>query len=483
MLVIAVPIGVNVGLVAGYLGGWVDYVLMRLTDIFLSIPPLVLAMSIMGFLAPTLINGMLAVTVMWWPWYARLIYNVTRSEAGEGYVLAAEVVGASTSHILFREILPNCWPSILTKMTLDIGFVILIASSLSFLGLGVQPPTPDLGSMVADGAKYMPDAWWLTVFPAIAILLVVLGFNLVGDGLREAFGSRAMSAPTLAIRDLRSPSAAARDGEVLHGISLTSSRARGGAGRRIRLGQVGDGAPRAGPAAGAGAASPGSSCSKGRDLARSEREIARLRGTRMSMIFQDPTSALNPTFTIATSSTRCCRAAQPGIQPARGRGIAEAALADSRSRTRARARLLRLPAFGRHEPAGDDRHGAGQPAGAADRRRARHGARRDGPGGDAETDARPHRKDHTAVLFISHNLGVVREFADRVYVIYTGRMVEQGTTAQPFRRPAPSLYPRAALGGAADRRRRHSRIAERSPDYFAPLVVHPGCGEPGRAAR
>jgi peptide/nickel transport system permease protein len=187
VLAIAVPIGVVVGLVAGYSEGWIDYGLMRLTDIFLSIPPLVLAMSIMGFLEPTLINGMLAVTAMWWPWYARLIYNVTRSESREGYVLAAEVTGASTAHILFREILPNCWPSILTKMTLDVGFVILIASSLSFLGLGVQPPTPDLGSMVADGAKYMPDAWWLTIFPAIAILLIVLGFNLVGDGLREAF--------------------------------------------------------------------------------------------------------------------------------------------------------------------------------------------------------------------------------------------------------------------------------------------------------
>jgi peptide/nickel transport system permease protein len=187
VLAIAVPIGVVVGLVAGYKGGWIDYCLMRLTDIFLSVPPLVLAMSIMGFLEPTLTNGMLAVTVMWWPWYARLVYNVTRSESREGYVLAAEVVGASTLHILFREILPNCWPSILTKMTLDIGFVILIASSLSFLGLGVQPPTPDLGSMVADGARYMPDAWWLTVFPAIAIVLIVLGFNLVGDGLREAF--------------------------------------------------------------------------------------------------------------------------------------------------------------------------------------------------------------------------------------------------------------------------------------------------------
>ena len=100
-----------------------------------------------------------------------------------------EVIGASKAHIMFREILPNCVPSILTKMTLDLGFVILIASSLSFLGLGVQPPTPDLGSMVADGAKYLPDSWWLTVFPGLAILVAVFGFNLVGDALRELFGA------------------------------------------------------------------------------------------------------------------------------------------------------------------------------------------------------------------------------------------------------------------------------------------------------
>ena len=187
VLAIATPVGVIVGLVAGYKGGWTDYILMRITDVFLAVPPLVLAMAIMGFLEPTLMNGMLAITAMWWPWYARLVYNVTRGEAQEGYVLAAETVGASTLHILFREILPNCWPSILTKMTLDVGFVILMASSLSFLGLGVQPPTPDLGSMVAEGAKYMPDGWWLSLWPALAILLVVLGFNLVGDGLREAF--------------------------------------------------------------------------------------------------------------------------------------------------------------------------------------------------------------------------------------------------------------------------------------------------------
>ena len=188
VLVIAVPIGVAIGLAAGYLGGWTEYLLMRLTDVFLSIPPLVLAMSIMGLLEPTLTNGMIAVTAMWWPWYTRLVYNIARSEKEEGYVLAAEVIGASKTHIMFREILPNCVPSIITKMTLDFGFVILIASSLSFLGLGVQPPTPDLGSMVAEGAKYLPDSWWLTVFPGLAILIAVFGFNLIGDALREILG-------------------------------------------------------------------------------------------------------------------------------------------------------------------------------------------------------------------------------------------------------------------------------------------------------
>lgn len=188
VLALAVPVGVTVGLIAGYVGGKVEFVLMRLTDVFLSIPPLVLAMSMMGLLEPSLTNGMMAVTVMWWPWYARLVYNLTRSEREEGYVLAAEVIGASRLHIMFREILPNCVPSILTKMTIDFGFVILIASSLSFLGLGVQPPTPDLGSMVAEGAKYLPDSWWLTVFPGLAILVVVFGFNLIGDALRDILG-------------------------------------------------------------------------------------------------------------------------------------------------------------------------------------------------------------------------------------------------------------------------------------------------------
>ena len=188
VLAISTPIGAVVGLIAGYKGGWIETVLMRITDVFLSVPPLVLAIAMMGVLEPTLTNAMLAVTAMWWPWYARLVYNIARSEREEGYVLAAEVIGASSNHITFREILPNCLPAIITKMTLDMGFVIIIASSLSFLGLGVQPPTPDLGSMVAEGARYLPDSWWLSVFPGLAILLAVFGFNLLGDGLREILG-------------------------------------------------------------------------------------------------------------------------------------------------------------------------------------------------------------------------------------------------------------------------------------------------------
>ena len=185
VLAIAVPIGVTFGLIAGYVGGWTEYGLMRIADVFLSIPPLVLAMSIMGLLQPTLTNGMLAVTAMWWPWYARLVYNLTRSEKEEGYVLAAEMIGASNAHIIFREILPNCIPSILTKMTLDVGFVILIASSLSFLGLGVQPPMTSLGNMVGYGREYLSRAPWIVVAPSLVIVLTTLSVSSIGDWFRD----------------------------------------------------------------------------------------------------------------------------------------------------------------------------------------------------------------------------------------------------------------------------------------------------------
>jgi peptide/nickel transport system permease protein len=186
VLALVVPPGVILGLVAGYYQGtWLDTVIMRTTDIFLAVPPLVLALAICSVLTPNLFNAMLAVSLMWWPWYCRLVYGLASTLRHEFFVASAETIGASRIHILFREILPNCISPIFTKMSLDMGWVILIGSALSFVGLGVQPPRPGLGTMVADGSKYLPDQWWIAVFPALAIVLVVLGFNLLGDGLRD----------------------------------------------------------------------------------------------------------------------------------------------------------------------------------------------------------------------------------------------------------------------------------------------------------
>ena len=188
VLALAVPVGVIVGLCAGYLGGWTETVAMRITDIFLAVPSLVLAMAILGLFAPSLTMTMIAVAVGWWPWYARLVYNQTRSICTEEYITAAHVTGASATRMMFTEILPVTSGTVLTKMTLDMGFVILLGSSLGFIGLGAQPPTPDLGTMVAEGTALLPDVWWQPVFASLAILVVVLGFNLLGDGLRDLFG-------------------------------------------------------------------------------------------------------------------------------------------------------------------------------------------------------------------------------------------------------------------------------------------------------
>jgi peptide/nickel transport system permease protein len=186
VLSLVVPPGVMLGLVAGYYQGtWLDTVIMRTTDIFLAVPPLVLALAICSVLTPNLFNAMVAVSLMWWPWYCRLVYGLASTLRHEFFVASAETMGASKLHILFREILPNCISPIFTKMSLDMGWVILIGSALSFVGLGVQPPRPGLGTMVADGSKYLPDRWWIAVFPALAIVVVVLGFNLLGDGLRD----------------------------------------------------------------------------------------------------------------------------------------------------------------------------------------------------------------------------------------------------------------------------------------------------------
>jgi peptide/nickel transport system permease protein len=188
VLSIAVPIGSSLGLVAGYFRGTlVDAIITRITDVFLAVPPLVLALAIASLLAPTLTNAMLAISVMWWPWYTRLVYGMASTLSKEYFVRSAELSGGTWVHITVRELLPNCVSPILTKMTLDMGIVIMVGASLGFVGLGEQAPAPALGNMVADGAKYMPELWWMTVFPALAIMVIVLGFNLLGDGVRDMF--------------------------------------------------------------------------------------------------------------------------------------------------------------------------------------------------------------------------------------------------------------------------------------------------------
>jgi peptide/nickel transport system permease protein len=190
VLALVVPPGVLLGLLAGYFHGtWIDTAIMRVTDIFLAVPPLILALAVASVLKPNLWNGMMAVSLMWWPWYTRLVYGLAVALRNEYFVTAAEVTGASTAHIIFREILPNTISPILTKMSIDIAWVIIIGSMLSFVGLGVQPPEPSLGTMIADGARYLPDQWWIAVFPALAIVVVVLGFNLLGDGMRDMLGA------------------------------------------------------------------------------------------------------------------------------------------------------------------------------------------------------------------------------------------------------------------------------------------------------
>ncbi|MEF2805929.1 MAG: ABC transporter permease [Massilistercora timonensis] len=188
VLAIAVPVGFIVGVLAGYYKDtWVETVLMRIVDIFLSVPALVLALAIAAIMEPNLKNSMIAITIMWWPWYARLSFGVVSSLRTENYIMYAELTGAKLGHIIVKEFLPNTFDQILTKMTLDMGYVIIMGATLSFVGLGEQPPAPALGNMINDGVNYLPDMWWLTIFPAVTIILIVLGFNLLGDGVGNIF--------------------------------------------------------------------------------------------------------------------------------------------------------------------------------------------------------------------------------------------------------------------------------------------------------
>lgn len=187
VIAMGLVIGVPIGLVAGYYGGKVEAVLMRITDVFSSIPALVLALAFSVVLGSSFGNAILALGLVWWRVFARLAHGQTLSLRNENYVVAARLMGASDSRVMFREILPNMTSTLLVTASLDAGAVILIGTSISFLGAGASPPTAEWGLMVAGGRHYLPGAWWPTLFPGLAILVTVMSLNMIGDGLRDIF--------------------------------------------------------------------------------------------------------------------------------------------------------------------------------------------------------------------------------------------------------------------------------------------------------
>lgn len=183
-------IGILVGTFAGYYGGKVDEALMRITDVFLAFPPLILALAIVAALGPGLVNAMLAISFVWWPWYARMVRGLVLQAKEQQYVLAARAMGARDSRIMFRHILPNCMMPIIVQASMDLGSALVTTAGLSFIGLGAQAPTPEWGAMVGVGRRYLLTAWWLSTFPGLAIFITILSLNQLSDTLQDIFSSR-----------------------------------------------------------------------------------------------------------------------------------------------------------------------------------------------------------------------------------------------------------------------------------------------------
>jgi len=187
---LALTIGIVLGLIAGYFGGWIEMAVMRVTDVFVSVPRLLLPVAFAGVMQPSLRNATTALVITWWPWYVRLLVSEVKSTREKNYIEAAKALGASSTRIMLRHILPNSVTAIVVQATLDIGWAIMACATLGFLGIGAQPPTPEWGTLVAAGRSYLPDYWWWSTFPGLFIFLAVLGFNLLGDGLRDMLDPR-----------------------------------------------------------------------------------------------------------------------------------------------------------------------------------------------------------------------------------------------------------------------------------------------------
>ena len=190
VVALAMLIGVPLGAIAGYRRGRIDGLIMRITDLFLAFPPLLLAMAIVAVLGPGLEHAAIALIISWWPWYARIARAVTVSLREQPFIDAARAIGVSDLRIIGQHIVPNSLSPIVVQATVDVGTVILAAGSLAFIGLGARPPQPDWGLMVADGRTVILDQWWVATFPGLAIFATVLAFNLVGDVLLRVLDPR-----------------------------------------------------------------------------------------------------------------------------------------------------------------------------------------------------------------------------------------------------------------------------------------------------
>lgn len=190
VVVVAAGIGVPLGLVAGYRSGWVSESIMRVTDVFLALPQLILALALAQLMTPSLETAMIALALTYWPFFTRLVYAETRRLQASLFVDALRGIGAGDGRILFLHILPNAASPIIVRATIGMGFTILVAAVLGFLGMGATPPAPDWGLTIAESRNYLPGAWWYSIFPGVAILITVLGFNLLGDGLRDLVDPR-----------------------------------------------------------------------------------------------------------------------------------------------------------------------------------------------------------------------------------------------------------------------------------------------------
>jgi peptide/nickel transport system permease protein len=188
--IIAAPTGLAMGTIAGYAGGWTDAILMRVTDIFLAFPKLILALAFVAALGPGIENAIIAIAITSWPPYARIARAETLTIRGSDCIKAVEIMGASPARVVLRHVMPLCISSLIVRVTLDMAGIIIIAAGLGFLGLGAQPPWPEWGAMIASGRRFILDQWWVATMPGMAILLVSLGFNLLGDGLRDALDPR-----------------------------------------------------------------------------------------------------------------------------------------------------------------------------------------------------------------------------------------------------------------------------------------------------